>query len=408
VPDFRWLPRLEAEHDNLRAALSWALTSDGTLAVRLAGALFWFWELRGYLSEGRAWLGRALAAGAGAPPALRAKALLAAGDFAEFQQDFRAAEAALTEALGLWHEVGDRRGAARTLRSLGHVAVDQRDFVMATERYTESIALWRELGDEQGAAIVRVGLGTVAFYQGNYERATALWTEAAAHFRASGDKRRLGVLLNNLGSLDWEKGELDRAVRIHEEALAIARELGDEPGIAASLTNLGMALELRGDQARAWALLEEAMQRYRDLGILGEIAAPLYHLAWLARAQNNMSLATRLAREALAAAHATPGTLWVGQVMELVAALAADQGRAEQGARLLSTVIALPRTIGQPPSVPERVYQERVATAVWRRLSEEAVAAHLAADNTMSLDEAVATATALAAELATARHSLCN
>lgn len=90
-----------------------------------------------------------------------------------------------------------------------------------------------------------------------------------------------------------------------------------------------------------------------------------------------------------------------GQVVGLVAALAADQGRAERGASLLSTVTALRKAIGQPESVPERVYQDRVETAVWRRLSEEAVTAQLAADNTMSLDEAVATATALIADLST-------
>ncbi|MDQ3692784.1 MAG: tetratricopeptide repeat protein [Chloroflexota bacterium] len=400
-PDIARLSCLEAEHDNLRAALAWALPDDVPLALRLGGSLVWFWELRGHLSEGRSWLERALALGGEVPPSLRANALLAAGDLAEIQQDFGAATAALAEALELWRSLGDRRGAARTLRSLGHVAVDQRKYEPAIDRYTESLALWHELGDERGAAIVLVGLGTVAFYQGAYERASELWTDAAAHFRAISDKRRLGTILNNLGSLAWENGKLDQAARIHEEALALGRELGDQTGIAASLTNLGATAQLQGDLERSRAFLEEGLQRYRDLSIPGAIAAPLYFLAWLAREQDEAPLAAARAGEALTASHVTRGALWVGHALELVAALAADQGLAEQGARLLGMVAVLRETTGLAEGASERVYCDRVIEAFRGRLSEDTVRVQMAAGRAIGLDEAVAEATALAANLAT-------
>lgn len=93
-----WLTRLEREHDNLRAALDWAWEEDQlTLALRLAGALWWFWHIRGHLSEGRGWLERLLTADAAAPrsapTAVRVKALVGAGWLAHYHYDYgRAAE----------------------------------------------------------------------------------------------------------------------------------------------------------------------------------------------------------------------------------------------------------------------------------------------------------------------------
>src|SRR5207245_10606218 len=69
-----WLERLEAEHDNFRAALAWGFEDQPSLALRLAAALGLFWELRGYWNEGQAALERGLAQGGEAPLAARAKA----------------------------------------------------------------------------------------------------------------------------------------------------------------------------------------------------------------------------------------------------------------------------------------------------------------------------------------------
>jgi predicted ATPase len=219
VPDPAELERLETDHDNLRGALTWSLTAEPALALRLSAALAWFWELRGYLSEGRSWLGRALAADEGADLALRAKALWAVGDLAESQLDVDVAAAALTEPRALWSALGDQRGVARTLHRLGHVAIDQRDLASATELYTQSLALFHELGDERDGAAVLSGLGNVAYFRGEHHQAVETWREAAERFRALGDKRRLATVLSNIGAVKDASGEFEAAVRLHEEAL---------------------------------------------------------------------------------------------------------------------------------------------------------------------------------------------
>lgn len=400
VPDPVWIHQLETEHGNLRAALTWAITDDVSMALRLGGALGWFWQVRGYLSEGRVMLGRALAATDGTEPALQAKALWTAGDLAEYQYDFGAATAALEQALTLWRALGDRRNIARALLSLGHVEADQRNYEPARERYTESIALWRAVGDERGMAIGTAGLAAVAFYQGDYERAAQLWTDSADLFRTLGDKRRLGILLTNLGCVAWAHGDLDRAVRLHEESLALVRELGDQPGIATSLTNLGIALQGQGNRERARHLLEEALQRYRELGILAGVGSPLYHLAWQARERGEAERAAAFAGEALASTRATHGWLWIGHPVELLAALAADQDQAERGARLLGATAALRDVDGETFGVPEQGFHDRVTAAVASRLSEDAASALMAAGRAMSRDQVLDEAAALAMELA--------
>jgi predicted ATPase len=117
LQQIRWFERLEREHDNLRAALSWLLEqgSEGQskeLALRLGGALQMFWGIRGYESEGRRWLERSLDASEQVRAAVRAKALIGAGRAASFQDDFVQAEALCREGLALYRELGDRQGIA--------------------------------------------------------------------------------------------------------------------------------------------------------------------------------------------------------------------------------------------------------------------------------------------------------
>jgi non-specific serine/threonine protein kinase len=108
--DLGWLARLEAEHDNLRAALAWCMDHDPQTGLRLAGSLLRFWYLRASFSEGSRWLARVLdAADARAPERTvwRLKAVLAAGMMARPRHDMPTALARLEEALALSRELGD-------------------------------------------------------------------------------------------------------------------------------------------------------------------------------------------------------------------------------------------------------------------------------------------------------------
>jgi non-specific serine/threonine protein kinase len=177
-----WFDQLEVEHDNLRAALNWSTRAEGDAetALRLAGALGRFWEVRGYFAEGRDALGRALAGTEQLRSGLRVKALWWAGALAHRQGDYEQAKKLSTESLQLSRELGDKRCIALSLNSLGIVTCDQGDFTEAQRFHEESLALRRELGDKGGIASSLNNLGTIARDQGDFTEAQRFHEESLA------------------------------------------------------------------------------------------------------------------------------------------------------------------------------------------------------------------------------------
>ncbi len=178
-----WLARLEGEHDNLRAALQWSRDSgESALGLRLAGALWRFWYVRGHLSEGRAWLDGLLALTTSDKEpdvaAIRAKALTGAGVLANIQGDYDRATVLCEESLTLYRRLDDTRGAAVALSILGNLAMNQGAYARAVALSEESLALYRTLGDKRGMAVALNNLGVVLLHQGAYERSAALCEES--------------------------------------------------------------------------------------------------------------------------------------------------------------------------------------------------------------------------------------
>ena len=173
----RWLTRLETEHDNLRAALSWSLgeRGDAGSGVRLAAALWPFWFARGYVSEGRRWLESAISRSGPTATAARAKALSGAGWLATFQDEYGAAKALIEEGLALYRELGDKEGIASSIAYLGFVAVlGQRDDVPVATLLEEAKVLRPELEDRRTVAYLLVLEGLVALSRGDLEQTVAL------------------------------------------------------------------------------------------------------------------------------------------------------------------------------------------------------------------------------------------
>ncbi len=254
-----WLNRLEADYANLRMALEWSVESGEVEAgLRLGGALWRFWEVRGYLSEGRGWLEEVLKRSDKASPALRAKALKAAGFLSRYLGDYAAAHSLLNECLAMYGELEDKRGMALSLNNLGVVAGDQGDYERAATFYEESLALSRELGAKDIIAMVLNNLAIVSSRQRHLVVARSRYQESLAIFRELGDKRSIAVSAVNLGIVAAHQGDYLVARALLEESLAIQLELGDKGSISHALDAFGILAAEQGQAKRAARLLGAA------------------------------------------------------------------------------------------------------------------------------------------------------
>src|SRR6266566_3725573 len=259
-----WLERLEREHDNLRAALSWSLepardeegeqsTVDGReIALRLAGALWTFWWARGHRSEGRTFLERALAAREGIEASsIGAKALHAAAHLAFVQSDYERAETLFEGSLELYRELGDQWGFARSLSLLGSVAWVRNNTAAARSMTEEAFALSRELGFKEGIAAARCLFGQLALGQGDLATAHSQVEESVTLYKEMGHRYGTAESLAVLGKVVAAQGDYASARRLYEESLALSGELGEKWVIATCLLGLGEVVAAQ--RQLAWA-----------------------------------------------------------------------------------------------------------------------------------------------------------
>ena len=310
-----FLDLLEDEHDNMRAALTWAFSHlDAGDGLRLSVLLSRFWLVRGYLTEGRHWLGMALAAGssASATPSDRAKALVAASTLAWHQGDYAGVGPLAEEALQLSRESGDMAGVAEALCRLGELATMTGDHQQARSLFEESRAAWTESGAMRGVI------------------------------------QSMNVPLHDLGTILLEDGDTDRAGELFEEALTIAKEHGNTTDVVFHLSGLGHVARCRGDHEAARALYEESHEMAASLGYKRMAAFTLQYMAGLAFTSGDLSRAASTYREALAYFGPARDELGIARCLEGLAKVAALTGRFEKTSRLAGAAEALRQAMHSP------------------------------------------------------------
>ncbi len=264
-----WLARLEADHNNLRAALHWARErGDAEIGLRLAGALYLFWHMRGYAAEGQSWLDSLLSlAGAEAiPEAVRARALHAAGTLAHYRGDYDRASRRYEEAVAMRRSSEDATGLAASLNNAGLLASEQGAYERATVLYEESLALARSLGDSEGISITLNNLGDVARAGKDHARAAAAYRESLALAEARGDTAVVAEACTNLGDVAREQGDLRQAETRYRESLMLLREVNEGRLIALNVEGLANVSGRQGDMGRAARLFGAAAARREESG----------------------------------------------------------------------------------------------------------------------------------------------
>jgi non-specific serine/threonine protein kinase len=268
-----WVSRLDADHDNLRAALEWCLTTAGhaETSLHMVCALWRFWMRRCHFVEGRQWTERALAAGSDAPRSLRARALVAAADFCYFQRDSTAGEAFAEEVVAL-DELGldeERWTAGFALFVLAVIAMDRGDITRATALAERSLAIARAVGHTLTTCLALIVPMYAARLTGDFDRARALIEESIALVRPLADKWTLATLLFNLSDISLCQGQHEPATGAAREGVVLSQELADLRSMTWCLTGIANTGAAQGQLQRAvrlWGAVE---------GLSQSIGAPL-------------------------------------------------------------------------------------------------------------------------------------
>jgi predicted ATPase/class 3 adenylate cyclase/DNA-binding CsgD family transcriptional regulator len=250
-----WLDRLEREHDNLRSALHWSLTTEREpeTALAFAGALAWFWQSRAYIREGRGWLERALARRSrDSLPGCKALAGLAW--ITHTQRDADAARRAIDLAVPMSGGVGNRWWESWVLHVKGRIAYFDGDSITARELALESLAAARD--------------------------AESPWLEAWA--------------IHLLGLSAHISGDFDQALQYYEDALRIRTEIGFVEGVTICLLLMALAKYRQGRLREALADLRNGLEEVRGLVGFWSIGTGLAYAAAVAAALDQTERATRL------------------------------------------------------------------------------------------------------------------
>ena len=281
-----WLDRLEREHDNIRAALDAAEASDDAdTALRLAFAMWRFWQKRGHLPEARRRLeGLVARHWARRDAVLWARLNEALGGVAWWQADLIRMTEVYDEALRVWRELGDvreianatynasfawiatqdpsrsetPRGEARTEAIPPSVAPSLRDRDQSwrfrregLELASEARRLFEQVGDEQGAANATWSMGNFFYFRAEGDQGTAYFREALEMFRRVGDRTMEAWSLHMLGSALLRTGHLDEARETTTHALRHFYRAGDAAGITIVLDDISAVAVAEGDLPRA-------------------------------------------------------------------------------------------------------------------------------------------------------------
>ena len=343
-----WLMRLDANQENVRAALILSEQRGEWVAfARLVSSLWWYWHLRGLSAEASGHLTKAIRV-AQAPAPVRARLLNAAALF----------------------------------------AYDRGEYAEAVTLAEQSRALSETVGDNWGVAFAQTSRGFVAYFQGEYDQAQLLLDQGLALARAIDDPVNVARSLNNLGILALARGDRDAAIPLFEESLTLWRQIRSDGPAALALLFLGRAAHEQGDQTRAASLLEESVVRARRSGYSRATGPALYLLGRVARAQGRHDRSARLFLESLAVRREQADRRGIAECFEGLADAAQATQKSDVAIRLIGAADALREAIGAPRPPAASTLRTQLETDLRSRVGErfDAVRADGAA---LSLDAAV-------------------
>ena len=263
------LDSVEVERGNILAALEWydRPEQDPELGLRVAGALWRFWSIRGPLAEGQEWLKRTLARAPEMGTEVEARAWSGLAVLFRVQGETAQALVINRRALDLWRRIGDARGTAASLNNLGGALMVQGDFEAARPLLEESLALWRSLDKPLAVAQLLQNLGYLACEQGDIVAAAAFCRESLTLFQSQSDQLGISQVQSILASTAIKQEDFGQALCLVSESIRLSVELGHPQGVINTLEVFAEAYCGMGETRRPAVLLGAAEGLALSLGM---------------------------------------------------------------------------------------------------------------------------------------------
>ena len=383
--------RFDAEHDNLRAALTWCGSHDPATGLALANHLWRYWMVRGLATTGRHALDEFLTQVPESPQtaAARAHALLGAGWLARFQGDYEAAQDRLSRSVALFSELGDAAAHAEAVCNLARC----RFYFGAPEEGERLAALAvdtaRKGGDSFAVSYCLEVAGEQRANGGDFAGGLALLSEAIGLLRSIGHEARLAFTLAKFGDVHLRSGNLAEARVALEEAYALHQRLGDGLGVDHTLLRLGWLAHHEGRDAEGEAQLARSIDIGLQAGFLPEAALALAMLGRIALERGDLQRATSLLQDGLRRGLSVRALDACAAGLEGLAAVAAHNGEAARTAWLAGAAERVREGARRPLAPIERPAHERMLRAARKVLGKAGFEAALQRGRGMSLDDAV-------------------
>jgi predicted ATPase/class 3 adenylate cyclase len=366
-----WLDQLDHEYENVRVALDWMLDEDSMgmgradQALQLCITLMGFWEIRGFIAEGLAFIERALALARNAEPSIRAMALHNAGFLALMQDDNTRAEEFLRQSQLLFRESGDKPGMANILRLQGNLSMTKKNYKVARRLLEEALNIYRERGDVRRVASTRDALAQIAIAQCDYSRAQLLIEENLESYKALGEQYGNAFpLFHRANILFLSRGDRAKARELAEESLSSFRAVGDKRFIAYVLILLGEILLVDCEADKARSTLEESLAIFNAIGERSGSAAALMPLARVLAYQDEHEMAQSSYQESWNLLQAIGDRELAAVCLEGYGELLVAQGESKLAVQLWGLAATIRSEIGVPmPPIYRPDYIQAVASA---------------------------------------------
>ncbi|HET9494707.1 MAG TPA: tetratricopeptide repeat protein [Chloroflexia bacterium] len=393
-----WMARLDADLDNIRAALSWSLSDvgDAGVGLRLAGALGWYWEHKGHFAEGWRWLHDVIASVDDTDrSSVRGRALYALGMLAEERGDIDTARNALEESVGIFSVSGETRLYAYSLLVLCRVTANLSD-LSTREMAAQAVDTLRALDDKWGLAHGLEVVASMDYVLGDMASARARDLESLALYKELGDKWYTAYMLRELGVHALNVGDLAQACAHLDEAVALSQEIGFHFNLGLALFAYGLVHYTTGEYALAEGSFQQAVALFEALGDRGRVGVLTRHVAYVACRRNRLDRALALLKEAAAIIQGTGRTWHIALTVMATGSVAAALGDWRLAARALGATLAVFEDgVNETNAVADDIaeYIDLYNGAKAKLSSEEF--ARLSAEEPVSLDHALTEVLAL-------------